>query len=69
MVKGKLKNYIVKMKNDEDVGVWSYPANEYICINEKTKAGQYLCKYDKLLQFCMCMLNDGNLREEIHTIR
>ncbi len=69
VVKGKLKNYIVKMKNDQDVGVWTYPANEYICINEKTKAGRYLCKYDKLLQFCMVMLNDGNLREEIHTIR
>jgi len=69
IVKGKLKNYLVKMKdNDNDVGVWSYPANEYVCINEKTKAGQYLCKYDKLLQFCLCMLNDGNLREEIYTI-
>jgi hypothetical protein len=69
IIKGKLKNYIVKMKNEEDVGVWSYPNNEYVCINEKTKAGQYLCKYDKLLQFCMVMLNDGKLREEIHTIR
>jgi len=69
IVKGKLKNYIVKMKNDNDIGVWSYPANEYICINEKTKAGNYLCKHDKLLQFCMVMLNDGNLREQIHTIR
>jgi len=69
IVKGKLKNYIVKVKNGEDeVGVWSYPNNEYICINEKTKAGHYLCKYDKLLQFCMTMLNDGNLREQIHTI-
>jgi len=56
------------MKDEENVGVWSYPNNEYICINEKTKAGQYLCKFDKLLQFCMVMLNDGNLREEIHTI-
>lgn len=69
IVKGKLKNYIVKMKNDEDCGVWSYPANEYVCINEKTKAGQYLCKADKFLQFCLCMLNDGGLRDEIHTIR
>ena len=69
IIKGKLKNYIVKMKNEEDVGVWSYPNNEYICINEKTKEGHYLCKHDKLLQFCMVMLNDGNLREEIHTIR
>jgi len=69
IIKGKLKNYIVKMKNDNDVGVWSYPANEYICINEKTKAGNYLCKHDKLLQFCIVMLNDGNLREQIHTIR
>ena len=69
IVKGKLKNYIVKMKNDEDVGVYSYPSMDYICINEKTKVGQYLCKFDKLLQFCLCMLNDGNLREEIHTIR
>jgi len=68
IVKGKLKNYIIKMKDENNVGVWSYPANEYVCINEKTKAGQYLCKYDKLLQFCLVMLNDGNLREEIHTI-
>jgi hypothetical protein len=69
IVKGKLKNYIVKTKdNGENVGVWSYPANEYVCINEKTKTGQYLCIADKLLQFCLCMLNDGNLREEIHTI-
>jgi len=67
--KGKLKNYIIKMKNEEDVGVYSYPSMDYICINEKTKDGQYLCKFDKLLQFCMVMLNDGNLREEIHTIR
>ena len=68
IIKGKLKNYLVKMKNDEDVGVWTYPANEYVCINEKTKAGKYLCKFDKLLQFSMVMLNDGNLREEITTI-
>lgn len=67
--KGKLKNYIVKMKDEENCGVWSYPENNYICINEKTKSGQYLCKYDKLLQFCLTMINDGNLREEIHTIR
>jgi hypothetical protein len=69
IIKGKLKNYLVKMKDEENVGVWSYPNNEYVCINEKTKAGQYLCKFDKLLQFCMVMLNDGNLREEIYTIR
>lgn len=69
IVKGKLKNYIVKMKNEEDVGVYTYPEASYICINEKTQAGTYLCKFDKLLQFCLCMLNDGNLREEIHTIR
>jgi hypothetical protein len=68
IIKGKLKNYLIKMKNEEDVGVWSYPGNEYVCINEKTKTGQYLCKFDKLLQFCLCMLNDGGLREEIHTI-
>jgi hypothetical protein len=68
IVKGKLKNYLVKMKDSENVGVWSYPANEYVCINEKTKEGQYLCRFDKLLQFCMVMLNDGNLREQIHTI-
>jgi len=68
VVKGKLKNYIVKRKNDNDVGVWTFPGNDYICINEKTKEGSYLCKYDKLLQFCMVMMNDGNLREEISTI-
>jgi hypothetical protein len=68
IVKGKLKNYLVKMKNDEDCGVWSYPNNEYVCINEKSRAGQYLCKADKLLQFCLVMLNDGNLRNEITTI-
>ena len=69
VVKGKLKNYIIKAKNDEDVGVWSYPGNEYICINEKNKSGQYLCKSDKLLQFIMVMLNDNLVRDEIHTIR
>jgi len=69
IVKGKLKNYIIKMKSEEDVGVYSYPGLEYICINEKTQAGHYLCKHDKLLQFCMVMMNDGKLREEIHTIR
>jgi hypothetical protein len=69
IVKGKLKNYIVKMKNDEDCGVWTYPANDYICIEEKTKAGKYLCKYDKLLQFCLTMMNDNNMREQIYTIR
>jgi hypothetical protein len=69
VVKGKLKNYLVKMKNDDDVGVWTFPANEYICIEEKTKAGKYLCKYDKLLQFCLTMLNDNNMREQIYTIR
>jgi hypothetical protein len=68
IVKGKLKNYLIKMKDEDNVGVWSYPANEYVCINEKTKEGQYLCMFDKLLQFCMVMLNDGNLREQIHTI-
>jgi hypothetical protein len=68
IIKGKLKNYLIKMKNEEQVGVWTYPANEYVCINEKTKDGEYLCKFDKLLQFCLVMLNDGNLREEIHTI-
>lgn len=68
VVKGKLKNYIIKAKNDEDVGVWSYPGNEYICINEKNKSGQYLCKSDKLLQFIMVMLNDNLVRDEIHTI-
>lgn len=68
IVKGKLKNYLVKMKNAEDVGVYSYPSMEYICINEKTQEGQYLCKYDKFLQFVICMLNDGNLRQEIHTL-
>jgi hypothetical protein len=68
IVKGKLKNYMVKMKDEDNCGVWSYPGNEYVCINEATKAGQYLCKFDKLLQFCMVMLNDGNLREQIHTI-
>ena len=69
IVKGKLKNYLVKMKNEEDVGVWSYPGNDYICIEEKTQAGKYLCKYDKLLQFCLTMLNDNNMRENIYTIR
>jgi hypothetical protein len=69
IVKGKLKNYIVKMKNEEDCGVWSYPNNEYVCINEATKNGNYLCKYDKLLQFCIVMLNDNLMRETIHTIR
>lgn len=68
IVKGKLKNYLVKMKDEDNVGVWTYPGNEYVCINEKTKEGQYLCMFDKLLQFCMVMLNDGNLRNEIHTI-
>jgi hypothetical protein len=68
IIKGKLKNYMVKMKDEENVGVYSYPSMDYICINEKTRAGQYLCKYDKLMQFCMVMLNDGNLREEIYTI-
>jgi hypothetical protein len=67
--KGKLKNYIVKMKDEENCGVWSYPENNYICINEATKSGNYLCKYDKLLQFCLCMINDNRLRDEIHTIR
>lgn len=60
---------MVKMKDEDNCGVWSYPGNEYVCINEATKAGQYLCKFDKLLQFCLVMLNDGNLRERIHTIR
>lgn len=69
IVKGKLKNYLIKMKNEEDVGVWSYPGNDYICIEEKTQAGKYLCKYDKLLQFCLTMLNDNNMRENIYTIR
>jgi hypothetical protein len=69
IVKGKLKNYIVKIKNAEDCGVWTYPANDYICIEEKTKAGKYLCKYDKLLQFCLTMMNDNNMREQIYTIR
>jgi len=69
VVKGKLKNYLVKMKNENDCGVWTYPGQEYICINEKTKAGQYLCKFDKLLQFCLTMLNDNNMRENIYTIR
>jgi len=68
IVKGKLKNYMVKMKDEENCGVYSYPNNEYICINEKSKAGQYLCKADKLLQFCLVMINDGNLRNEITTI-
>jgi hypothetical protein len=69
IVKGKLKNYIVKMKDEDNVGVWSYPGNDYICINERTKNGNYLCKHDKLLQFCITMLNDNLMREEIHTIR
>jgi hypothetical protein len=69
IVKGKLKNYLIKMKNEEDVGVWSYPGNDYICIEEKTQAGKYLCKYDKLLQFALTMLNDNNMRENIYTIR
>jgi hypothetical protein len=69
IINGKLKNYLVKMKNDEDCGVWTYPANDYICIEEKTKAGKYLCRYDKLLQFCLTMLNDNNMRENIYTIR
>jgi hypothetical protein len=68
IVKGKLKNYIVKIKNEDDVGVSTYPGNEYICINQKTKDGNYLCKYDKLLQFCAVMLNDNLMREEISTI-
>jgi hypothetical protein len=68
IVKGKLKNYIVKMKNEDDVGVSTYPGNEYICINQKTKDGSYLCKHDKLLQFCAVMLNDNLMREEISTI-
>ena len=68
IVKGKLKNYLVKMKDKENAGVWTYPANEYVCINQKTRAGQYLCKYDKLLQFCIAMLNDGNLKQEIYTL-
>jgi len=68
IVKGKLKNYLVKMKDEENCGVWTFPANDYVCIEEKTKEGKYLCKFDKLLQFCICMLNDGNLREQIYTI-
>lgn len=68
IIKGKLKNYIVKMKDKDNAGVWTYPAKEYVCINQKTRAGQYLCKYDKLLQFAIVMLNDGLLKEEINTI-
>ena len=37
-------------------------------INEKTKAGRELCRWDKLLQFSIAMLNDSQLKQEIHTI-
>jgi len=69
IVKGKLKNYKVAFKNDKDVGVWTYPNNNYICINAKDKRGYALVGYDKMLQFCLTLLNDSNIREEISTLR
>ena len=68
IVKGKLKNYKVAIKDDGEAGVWTYPENNYVCINEKTKAGRELCRWDKLLQFSIAMLNDSQLKQEIHTI-
>ena len=71
IVKGKLKNYKVAFKNNDnkDVGVWTYPNNNYICIHAKDKRGHDLVGYDKMLQFCLTLLNDSNIREEVSTLR
>jgi len=68
IIKGKLKNYKLAFKNDNDVGVWTYPNNNYVCINERDKAGQELVGYDKLIQFALVLMNDSNLREEVTTL-
>lgn len=68
IVKGKLKNYKVTAKSENDIGVWTYPNNQYICINESNSQGRELCIWDKYLQFCLALLNDSNLREQIHTL-
>lgn len=68
IVKGKLKNYKIAFKKDDDVGAWTYPNNNYVCINEKDKAGQELVGYDKLIQFALALMNDSKMREEISTL-
>ena len=68
IIKGKLKNYKLFFKNDNDVGVESYPNGNYICINEKSRKGNELVGYDKMLQFALALLNDSGLRKEIYTL-
>jgi hypothetical protein len=68
IIKGKLKNYKLALKSDNDVGAWTYPNENYVCINEKDRKGQELVGYDKMLQFALALLNDAGLREEISTL-
>jgi hypothetical protein len=67
LVKGKLKTYKLGIEKNE-AKVWTYPNNNYVCINESDKEGHNLCIWDKLLQFAMALINDSKIREEISTL-
>jgi hypothetical protein len=67
LVKGKLKTYKLCIEKNE-AKVWTYPNNNYVCINEENKDGHELCIWDKLLQFALALINDSKIREEISTL-
>jgi len=67
LVKGKLKTYKLGIEKNE-AKVWTYPNNNYVCINEAEKDGHQLVIWDKLLQFAMALINDSKIREEISTL-
>jgi hypothetical protein len=70
IVKGKLKTYELKSKGNNDVGVYTYPDGNYICIHANDKQGRDLYYHDKLTQFALALINDSNLgRERISTLR
>jgi hypothetical protein len=68
IVKGKLKNYRM-FAHDENVRVEIYPSGAYCCINAKTREGKEYTLYDKFIQYGSALMNDANLREEVHTLR
>ena len=67
IIKGKLKTYKLGTEKNQ-AKAWTYPNNNYVCINEAGKDGHELCIWDKLLQFAMALINDSKLREEISTL-
>lgn len=67
IIKGKLKTYKLEIV-DDDVKVYTYPDNNYICIHAKTREGGDLFIHDKLVQFALALINDSNMRENIYTL-